>query len=374
MRREVVYQVALVAIVLLVAWLIVSATQANLARLGVDSSVDFLWKRAGFEIGQNLIPYDANSTIARAFLVALLNTLVLALVAIVCASVMGAVIGFARLSKNWLASRLAAAYVETFRNIPSLLQIFFWYFVVLRSLPRPQQSLAFADLVYLNNHGLFLPAPAPGFAFPVVIGSTLLAVFAAVLLYRWAERRRFETGQRVPALTAGIGIVAGAAALAMLASGVTWEVPSPSRFSFEGGLVLMPEFIALVMGLSIYNATYIAEIVRSSFKAVPAGQTEAAEALGLPRLLNLRLILFPQALRIMIPPLTTQYLNMLKGTSLAAAIAYPEIVSVFVGTVNNLVGQPVVIMLITLFTYSAISLAVSLLLHLYDRRVMRASG
>ena len=372
MKRETFYQLALAALIVAIAWAMVAATQSNLAQLGVHSNLDFLWKRAGFEIGQKVIPFDANSTVARAFLVALVNTLVLALVSIVCATAIGLLIGVARLSPNWMAAQLALAYVETFRNIPSLLQIFFWYFVVLRSLPRPQESLALADRVFLNNHGLFLPAPDFGGCLPAVAAAVLAAIIATVLLYRWARRQRFATGKHFPAVTIGIALVIGAAVLAAGLCGVRWEIPAPARFGYEGGLVLMPEFIALVMGLSLYNATYIAEIVRSAFQAIPPGQSEAAEALGLPRLLALRLVLFPQALRIMVPPLTTQYLNLFKSTSLAAAIAYPEIVSVFVGTVNNLVGQPVMIMLITLVTYTVISLAVSLLLDWFEGRTRRA--
>jgi general L-amino acid transport system permease protein len=368
-NRNVLYQLILIAVIAGIGYIIISATQTNLAQLGVDSSFDFLWKRAGFEIGQTLIPYSANSTISRAFIVALLNTLVLAFVAIACASMLGLIIGVARLSSNWLTARLATVYIEIFRNIPSLLQIFFWYFVVLRTLPQSQESFSFSNLIFLNNHGLFMPAPVLSDSLPVVISSLIAAIAATVFLSKWAKRRRFTTGKSFPVITTGCLLIIGTPIIVMAIYGVSWEIPVSGRFSYQGGFVLMPEFIALVIGLSIYNATYIAEIVRSGFNSIAHEQTEAADSLGLPRLLTLRLILFPQALRVIIPPLTTLYLNIFKSTSLAAAIAYPEIVSVFVGTVNNLVGQPVIIMAITLFTYAVISLCVALILNWYHKRI-----
>lgn len=213
-----------------------------------------------------------------------------------------------------------------------------------------------------------------GDCLPALIAVLLAGLAATVLLRQWASKRLSRTGKRFPATLAGILLVIGALLVAMQFCGVTWEVPASGRFSYEGGFVLMPEFLALVTGLSMYNATYIAEIVRSGFSSLPNGQIEAAASLGLPRPLTLRLVVFPQALRVIIPPLTTQYLNMFKGTSLAAAIAYPEIVSVFVGTVNNLVGQPVIIMGITLMTYSLISILIALMLHRYNRRIALAAG
>ena len=369
MNRNVVYQLILLGFIAGLAWLIVSATQTNLAELGVDSSFDFLWKRAGFEIGQTLIPFNANSTIARAFLVALINTLLLAFVSIVLASILGLIIGVARLSSNWLTARLATAYVETFRNIPSLLQIFFWYYVVLRSLPRSEESFSLGGMIFLNNHGLFMPAPLLGNSLPGVIAALVAASIAIVLLQQWAKRRLYTAGNRFPVFPTGIALIIGAPLAALFFSGGSWEIPVTGRFGYQGGFVVMPEFMALVAGLSIYNATYVAEIVRSGFSSVPHGQYEAASSLGLARLLTLRLILFPQALRAIIPPLTTLYLNIFKGTSLAAAIAYPEVVSVFVGTVNNLVGQPVIIMAITALTYAVISLCIALLLNWYNRRI-----
>ena len=376
MNRDIIYQVALLLVIGAVVYLIAATTQENLARLGVDSGIDFLWKRAGFEIGQKLIPFNADSTIARAFIVALLNTMLLAAVSIICASILGAIIGIARLSDNWLVSRLATAYIEIFRNIPSLLQIFFWYFVVLRTLPRSSESIEFFNCIFLNNRGLFLPAVsfAQGWAW---IMAALLSAWALIYILRRQERQRDitpgrtrpEPGKANLVTSWNLLILAGIVATVVLLAGVQLQVPQETRFGYRGGIVMMPEFLSLVVGLSMYNATYIGEIVRSGFTSIPRGQTEAADSLGLSRYFTVRLVLFPQALRVIIPPLTTVYLNLFKSTSLAAAIAYPEIVSVFVGTVNNLVGQPVFIMAITMAVYVFISLCISLFLNWYNRKI-----
>ena len=369
-RRDLVYQAALLFIIGAVVYLIAVTTQENLARLGVDSSIDFLWKRAGFEIGQKLIPFDAESTIARAFFVALLNTLALAAVSIVCASILGLIIGIARLSDNWLVSRLATAYIEIFRNIPSLLQIFFWYFVVLRTLPRSSESIELFNCIFLNNRGLFVPALSLGQGWGWIVAALLLA-WAMIYFLPPLNSIRGQAEKREASHNTSwyLLILAGVVGVVILLAGAHWEVPREARFGYRGGIVMMPEFLSLVVGLSMYNATYIGEIVRSGFTSLPRGQAEAAESLGLPRHLTLRLVLFPQALRVIIPPLTTVYLNLFKSTSLAAAIAYPEVVSVFVGTVNNLVGQPVFIMAITMAVYVFISLCIALFLNWYNRKI-----
>ncbi|MFT5349731.1 MAG: general L-amino acid transport system permease protein [Gammaproteobacteria bacterium] len=374
MKRDVIYQVILLAIIFCIAFVIISATQSNLQRLGVDSGIDFFWKRAGFEIGQTLITYDANSSIARAFIVALLNTLLLAFVSIICASVLGLIVGISRLSSNWLVSRLATAYVELFRNIPSLLQIFFWYFVVLRSLPRSQDSLAFFDLFFLNNRGFHFPTLVIEGNGLWLLASIIVALVASIALNFRVKRHRHESASAFPVLTTSVLFVIGLPTLTLMLNGTAWEIPQAGRFGYQGGFVLMPEFISLVIGLSMYHATYISEIVRSSFSSVSRGQTEAAQSLGLSGQQVLRLIVFPQALRVMIPPLTTVYLNLFKGTSLAAALAYPEIISVFVGTVNNLVGQPIIIMTLTMAVYAFISLCIALFLNWYNKKISMTMG
>ncbi|MCC7411480.1 MAG: ABC transporter permease subunit [Gammaproteobacteria bacterium] len=368
--RQLLAQALVVAgVAVAVLWL-VTTTRANLERLGVASGIDFLWQRAGFEIAQKLVPFDANASFARAFLVAFLNTLLLAASSIAGASLIGLAVGVCRLSRNWLVARLAAAYVELFRNLPALLQIFFWYFVVLRALPPARAGLALGPGVILNNRGLFLPLAGVDAGGGWLLAAVMAAIAAVVALRRRARRLQDEQGRSTPVLLPALALLIGLPTAAIAAGLVDlhWDLPRAERFGYAGGIVLLPEFLALTVGLSIYHATYIAEIVRSAFQSVPRGQIEAADALGLPRLLTLRLVLFPQALRVALPPLGNVYLNLFKGTSLAAAIAYPEVVSVFVGTVNNLVGQPVVIMAMTLLVYSTVSLGIALALHRYERR------
>lgn len=315
--RGLVYQALALCILAVGVWVIAANTQANLQRLGVVSSPAFFVERAGFEINQKLIAFDANSSIARAAFVAALNTVLLGVVTILGASLLGLIVGVARTSRNALLRGVGAGYVEIFRNIPVLLQIFFWYFIVLRWLPPVSASLSLFDAVFLNNRGLFLPT---------------------------------------------LHIVDGA---------LRWVVPVAERFSYRGGYVVTPEFLALLIGLSMYNASYIAEIVRSSLQTLPRGQVEAAHALGLSRFRTLQLVLLPQALKVILPPLATVYQNVFKGTALGAAIAYPEITSVLVGTVNNIVGQPVIIMSVVLMVYLAFSMGIALLMHWYEARTRR---
>jgi len=369
--RALIYQAVMLVIIVLIALAIFHTTQQNLQRLGVQSGFDFLLRRAGFDIGQSLIPFSPDSSVARAFLVALLNTLLLAGVAIALSSLLGFFIGVARLSSNWLVARLATVYIETFRNIPVLLQIFFWYFVVLRALPRSRDSIAIFDAVFINNRGLFFPSLTFEPRAWLIGVSTLLAIALSFALARWNKARQDKTGMRTRIYLPVLLLLIGLPAATTVLSGVPFavDVPTLGRFSYEGGMVLIPEFMALAVGLSVYNATYIAEIVRSAFQAISRGQTEAADSLGLSRAATLRLVVLPQALRIMIPPLTTVYLNLFKATSLAAAIAYPEVVSVFVGTVNNLVGRPVEIMAVTLVVYVFISLCIAMFMNWYNRRI-----
>ncbi len=343
---------------------------ANLARRGIRTGLAFLNEQAGFGILFSLIPYSEASTYGRAFLVGLLNTLLVSALGIVAATIIGFVVGLARLAPNWLVSRLAGAYVETIRNVPLLLQIFFWYFAVLRALPLPRQSVSFLGVAFLNNRGLYLPAPTHSQG-GVWVGLAAVAGAGLVALAVRAARRRRTRGETgAPALAAGWG-----AALALIVA-VAWTVgfaagwmrPHLAGFNFRGGAVLIPEFVAMFVALSIYTAAYIAEVVRAGVLAVSRGQTEAAMALGLTRGQTLRLVVVPQAMRVIVPPLTNQYLNLTKNSSLAAAIAYPELVSVFAGTVLNQTGQAVVVIGITMAVYLAISLAIALAMNLYNRR------
>ncbi len=369
--RALLFQALVLAGVGALALFILGNTLDNLERRGITSGFEFLSSTAGFGIIQSLIQYSEESSYGRAFLVGLLNTLLVAGLGIVLATLLGFVIGIARLSRNWLVSHLAAAYIEVFRNIPLLLQIFFWYFAVLQALPSPRQSLSLGDMVFLNIRGLYLPEPVPEQAFWWIPATLLAGIVVTIVLVRWAHRRRDSTGQAFHTVYASLGLLLIPTLLASVVTGfpITWEYAVLKGFNFRGGLVLIPEFIALLMALSIYTAAFIAEIVRAGILSVSQGQTEAAHALGLRPAQTLRLVVIPQAMRVIIPPLTNQYLNLTKNSSLAAAIAYPDLVSVFAGTVLNQTGQAIEVIAITMAVYLSISLTIALIMNWYNRRV-----
>ncbi|MDG4550018.1 MAG: amino acid ABC transporter permease [Candidatus Contendobacter sp.] len=369
--RAIVFQaIALVATVAFGLY-IFDNTQANLRRLGIASGFGFLSSPSGFDIIQSLIPYSATSSYGRVFWVALLNTLLVSALGVVLATLLGFVIGVARLSRNWLISRLALAYIETFRNIPLLLQIFFWYFAVLRAMPAPRQSLSLGETVFLNIRGLYLPAPEIQTGFGWVLAAFGIAAVLTTLLARWARRRQRATGQQFPILSVALALLLGLPLLTFWLAGspLAWQVPELQGFNFRGGWVIIPEMASLLLALTIYTATFIAEIVRAGIQAVSHGQTEASLSLGLTSSLTLRLIILPQALRVIIPPLTNQYLNLTKNSSLAAAIGYPDLVSAFAGTVLNQTGQAIECIAITMAVYLTISLLISLMMNWYNRRV-----
>jgi general L-amino acid transport system permease protein len=374
--RAFVFQVLALAGVVGIGVFIVSNTLANLTKLGIASGFDFLDRTAGFGISMSLVEYAEEHTYLRAFLVGLLNTMLVSSIGIVLATILGFVLGIMRLSRNWLVAKLAAAYVEVVRNVPLLLQIFFWYFGILRQLPGPYQSVTVLDVLFLNNRGLFGPRPVlePGFiATPVALVAALVAVAG---LARWARRRRDRTGKRFPTARVSLAFLVGLPLLAAAATGfpLRWEYPALEGFNFVGGIELIPELVALVVALSTYTAAFIGEIVRAGILGVSHGQTEAGQALGLGRGRLLRLVIIPQALRIIIPPLTSQYLNLTKNSSLAAAIAYPDLVLVFAGTVLMQTGQAVEIIAITMAVYLTISLLISLFMNWYNRRIALVEG
>ncbi|MFZ2101778.1 MAG: amino acid ABC transporter permease [Oricola sp.] len=344
----------------------------NLRRAGIASGWGFLSNNAGFQISQTLIEYSqATSTYGRVFVVGLLNTFAVAILGIVFATVIGFVVGIARLSKNWMVSRLATVYVEMLRNIPLLLQIFIWYFGVLRLLPQPREGFDFGFLGLLNNRGYFAPkaiwGEGAGFTFYALVAACVIAWAVA----RWARKRQMATGQIFPSFLFGLGVIVLLPLIVFIASGMplSWDVPKMGGFRPSGGMSIIPEYIAMLVALSTYTATFIAEIVRAGILAVNRGQTEAAHALGLRNGPTLRLVVIPQAMRIIIPPLTSQYLNLTKNSSLAVAIAYPELTSVFAGTALNQTGQAVEIISLTMLTYLTISLATSLFMNWYNSRV-----
>ena len=369
--RAVIFQVLVLGGILLFGVYIVNNTLVNMESRGISSGFDFMDRTAGFDIGMTLIPYDQASSYGRAFFVSLLNTLLVSAIGIVVTTILGFIIGIARLSSNWLVSKLAEVYIEIIRNIPLLLQIFFWYFAVLRTLPSPRQSIEFADLFFLNLRGLFVPKPVlePGFsAMPIAF---FIGVVAVVIIARWAKRRREATGQPFHTVLVSMGILIGLPLLAGMVTGfpMSWDYPALKGFNFQGGMTLIPELVALVIALSIYTAAFIAEVVRSGIQAVSHGQTEAAGSLGLRPGQTLRLVVIPQALRVIIPPLTNQYLNLTKNSSLAAAIAYPDLVLVFAGTALMQTGQAVEIIAITMAVYLTISLVISAIMNWYNNKM-----
>ena len=368
--RGVAAQVVVVLALVAGIWWIVDNTRENLARLRISSGFGFLNNTAGFDLGFSLIPYSAVSTYGDALLAGFLNTLLVAILGIVLATIIGFTAGILRLSGNWLVAKLAAAYVEMMRNIPLLLQLLFWYTAVLSPLPRPADSLTLLDVVFLNNRGLTVPRPVvgPGAEWALLIG-VIVGVVAAYLLGRWAKRRRERTGRQFPSFLAGLALIVGAPVLAFLLMGapLTFEFAEETRFALRGGLNLVPEMVALLLGLSLYTGAFIAEIVRSGILAVSKGQWEAAGALGLKRTPTLRLVVIPQAMRVIIPPLTSQYLNLTKNSSLAVAIAYPDLVAVG-GTVLNQTGQAIEIVAIWMVVYVSLSLITSLFMNWYNAR------
>ncbi len=365
------YQIVAVAVVAGIAAYLIHNTVTNLNNRGITSGFAFLDRSAGFGIVQHLIDYEQGDTYGRVFVVGLLNTLLVSALCIVFASFIGFFLGLARLSENWLLRKLSTIYIETFRNIPPLLQIFFWYFAVLRNLPGPRQAVSAFDLLFLNNRGLYLPSPEVGEGMMAFIVALAAAFIISAALYRYNRMFQMKTGQLRRTWPTALGLIALLPLLAhsIFGAALHWDVPALRGFNFRGGMVLIPELAALTLALSVYTSAFIAEIIRSGIQSVPYGQHEAARALALPHTVTLRQVIIPQALRVIIPPLTSQYLNIVKNSSLAAAIGYPDMVSLFAGTVLNQTGQAIETIAITMSVYLIISLSISLLMNLYNRRI-----
>jgi general L-amino acid transport system permease protein len=372
--RAVFYQLVLLAALLWLGVEIALNAKANLDAQKITSGFGFLDNTAGFGINQSLIPYNESDTYARVFFVGLLNTLLVAAIGIVLATILGFLVGLGRLSRNWLVARLAGGYVELIRNLPLLFQLLFWYLAVLGTLPGPRQSISLFGEIFLNNRGMIVPAPVAGEGTGAVIAVFALSVIATLALRVWAKRRQMRTGRQIPLFWAGLALVVGPPLAALIAMGfpIRFESPELRGFNFVGGVRLLPEFIALLVALTTYTAAFIAEVVRAGVLAVPRGQTEAAFALGLRRGLALRLIVLPQALRVIVPPLTNQYLNLTKNSSLAVAVGYPDLFAVFAGTALHQTGQAIEIIAITMTVYLAISLITSALMNWYNARIQVA--
>ncbi|MEW6449666.1 MAG: amino acid ABC transporter permease [Pseudomonadota bacterium] len=369
--RGFVYQFALCAAIGFLAWAAITNAAENLARAKIATGFGFWETTAGFDISQSLIEYTVTSTYGRAFWVGLLNTLLIAALGIVFATILGFAIGIARLSKNWLVAKLAGGYVELIRNLPLLLQLLFWYNAVLKALPELRDSLAFPGSIFLNNRGLFIPQPVFGPEARAALAAFVASLVCAVVYRIWARRHQLQTGRQVPVFWPALAflVIPPLVAFSLAGFPVEFAYPEKGRFNIRGGMEILPEFIALLFGLVIYTAAFIAEAVRAGILAVPRGQSEAAAALGLRPRQVLRLVVIPQAMRVIVPPLTNQYLNLTKNSSLAVAIGYPDLVQIFAGTVLNQTGQAVEVVAITMAVYLTISLFTSGLMNLYNRRI-----
>ena len=349
---------------------IVANTQANLVKLNQNFGFDFLGRAAGFDLSTSLIEYSSNSTFGRSLLVGFYNTALVSILGIIFATIIGFIVGVMRLSKNLVISSAATIYIETIRNIPLLLQIFIWYALVLKPLPGPKQAINISDTVFISNRGIIAPHVTFGDGGWISLALLAVAVVGTWAFRRWSWKRQEVTGQILPVWWISIPIIIAAPILGLLFAGwpLTWDYPILSGFNFKGGITLVPEFIALFLALVIYTATFIAEIVRSGINAVSHGQSEAAHALGLDNAKTLRLVIIPQAMRIIIPPLTSQYLNLTKNSSLAVAVGYPDLMYA-AGTVNNQSGKAIEVYSIALVVYLTTSLVTSLLMNWFNARM-----
>jgi general L-amino acid transport system permease protein len=368
--RGIFLQVLFVAIIAGLGAFLVHNTLVNLRRQNIASGFGFLDREAAFGIGESLIAYSPADTYARAFLVGLVNTLYVSALGIVLATILGTVMGIARLSSNWLIRKLAQVYVETFRNIPLLLQLFFWWALLRETAPAPRQAWEALPGVFVSNRGVQFPVPIADPLYSWMLLALVAGVVLAVAIGRWSKRRQAATGEQFPAGVTGAALVLGLPLLVFLGGGapLRLEWPELKGFNFVGGSVVSPEFVALLIGLTVYTGSFIAEIVRAGILAVSWGQSEAASALGLKPGQRMRLIVLPQALRVIIPPMTSEYLSLTKNSSLAVAIGYPDLVSIANTTINQ-TGQAVEGIAMIMAVYLAISLIISLFMNLYNRSV-----
>ncbi len=369
--RGIAYQVALAVFLVGFGWWIFNNTVENLRAANIASGFGFLSDRAGFDIAQKPIEFTPDDTHGRAFLVSLVNTVIVAVLGIIGATVLGFLAGVARLSPNWLLSKVAMVYVETFRNVPLLLQLLFWYKAVLSVLPGPRQGIVLPLASNLSNRGLIIPRPVTGDGFGAVEVAFLVAIAVVFGLSRWASRRQEATGQIFPTFRVGVAVLIGLPLVVFILVGMPlgFEYPELKGFNFVGGFVIKPELMALLLGLIIYTGAFIAEVVRAGILAISHGQTEAAFALGLKPGVTMRRIIIPQAMRVIIPPLTSQYLNLTKNSSLAVAVGYPDLVAVFAGSTLNITGRAVEVIFITMGVYLTISLITAFFMNWFNARV-----
>lgn len=364
-------QGVVLALVVFVFGMMAWNASTNLSNQRIASGFGFLDQTAGFGINQTLVPYAESSSYGRALIVGVLNTLLVAVVGIVFATIFGFLVGIGRLSKNWMIRKVCTVYVEVTRNLPLLFHILFWYLAVLALMPAARNSYSIFGEIYINNRGVYIPKIIFGEGSLSALIAFAVAIVGIVILKKWATARQLKTGQQFPVFWTGLAVLIAVPFVGLALAGfpITIEEPILKGFNFVGGTRLLPEFAALAIALSIYTGGFIAEIVRAGIKAVSYGQSEAAASLGLKPGLSTRLVVIPQALRVMIPPLTSQYLNLTKNSSLAAFIGYPELVQVFAGTTLNQTGQAIEIIAITMGIYLVISLTTSFFMNWYNQRV-----
>ena len=370
-NRSIFYQLVVFGIIAWTCWYLFTNTVANLEARGMAAGFDFLKTTSGFSIAWTILPYGPTDSYGYVYLVGILNTLLVSLISIVLTTLLGFMIGIFRLSKNWLISTLAAWYVEIIRNTPLLLQILFWYLAVFSLLPRPKQSISTFGIFELNNRGFYFPAPVPGDEFWITGIGILLAIGIVYCLAIWAKKRFLTTGQRFPVFWLSIGILLVIPGLLFMLTGapLSWEFPELKGFNFKGGGTVPPAFCALLIALTVYHASYVAESVRAGILAVSKGQTEAAYSLGLKPSWTMRLVIIPQAMRAIIPPLISTWMTVVKNSSLAIAIGYPDLVAVYMQTSLNQSGHAIEIVAMVMFFYSTVSLTISGALNYYNNLV-----
>ena len=374
-KKRLIPQVLTISFIIFVIAYFSYNAQINMGNRGISFGYGFLSQEASFDITFSMIDYDGSYSYGRAFLVGLLNTLLVSIIGIILCTVLGVTIGIGRLSQNYLIAKAAEWYVEIFRNIPLLLQIFFWYYGALRLLPLPENAISFNDISYLTIKGWYVPKFI-WTNFSIFLSSVVVSIFAIFYVFNYAKKQREEIGKHIPAGFISLGIIIIIPMITFLVGGVTLNFQYPELnqlsdtvYNFKGGVSIIPELISLALALSMYTATFVAENVRAGIEGVGKGQKEAAASIGLTRGQILKLVVMPQALRIIIPPTTNQYLNLTKNSSLAAAIAYPDLVLVFAGTAMMQTGRAIEIVAITMATYLTISLAISAFMNWYNKRI-----
>lgn len=369
--RAIIYQALLIFGVGYFFYAIVSNTLANLESLGIKSGFGFLSNAAGYDVLMTLIPFESTDTYLRVFIVGFLNTILVSFLGIILATILGFIIGIMYFSKNWLIKKISVFYVETFRNIPLLLQIFFWYSAVLATLPGPRDSLSIGKAVFLNVRGLFIPGFTGQGGSILVYIAVALAIVCIFVLRSWAKKRQDTTGQQFPVFNASVALLVGIPFIAALVMGFPFSIDLPEfkGFGFSGGIAVIPELMALTIALSVYTGAFIAEAVRAGIQAVPHGQTEAARSIGLREKRIMSLIVVPQAMRVIVPLLNSEYQSLVKNSTLAAAIAYPDLFNVFIGTALNQTGQAIETIFMAIIVYFAVNMVISFIMNRFNSNI-----